>query len=454
MLGVRLLCRPSSRGKRPATRLSGVTGRGLSKEYKEYPTSVQDLAKGWGRWATPDGGGGSDGAALRDIYAVDMKFARCRVGADLVAAYGVAQESVQEVVTLSNLASGEQAVFNVSRNRKPQTFIARGASLRPSGDDTAGVEVTARDFDPTRAGKRCDFCDPLRFTATDEFGRFETAHVMTASNLFKCAGQHGLILFRRHEPLGHTWEEVEDMFKAFEWWVDKAIVAASGSGCMHFYPMLVWNVLPRAGASQYHGHAQAMLTESVPPAIHRWSVLRRDAGLSIVAGHGPEMGFEGQSISTDYLECMMRAHRRVGLAREVLSPPAGGGGKAPGKMTGPPAHVWASMTPVQDMELVVYCKEDGVNFRRAFFAALNTLTCEMGVLTYNAAVYPLAPVSRAGEMHGGRGPTVARFVQRGNMTSAASDYGSLEVFCGTKVARTDPFTLVAALDNVLAEMRG
>ena len=443
--GARLLSCPSGRagGSRAARATSSTWSTSSSSSSSlpsfAYPSNVVELARDWGRWASPEGRGESgwaDGAALRDVFTADVRSAQCHAGAELAAAYGVERDSVQDVVTLSNLASGEQAVFNVARHRKPQTFAKGGAK--------------AHDFDPTReGGKRCDFCDPLRFTATDAWGRFETAHVVTASNLFKCAGQHGLILFRRHEPLGHTLGEVGDMFKAFHWWVGEALGAegqARGEG--YFYPMLVWNVLPRAGASQYHGHAQTLLTESAPPAIHRWSVLGQ--------GLGAGLGSDGLArISPDYVERLMRAHRRVGLVREVVSSRLtdGGGEVAQNEdVPLPPAYIWASLTPVQDMELVVYCEDGGgATFLSAFYAALTTLTREMGVLTFNAAAYTLAPVSTsAGATHWSSGPTVARFVQRGDMASGASDYGCLEVFAGTKVARTDPFVLVAALDRALA----
>ena len=59
----------------------------------------------------------------------------------------------------------------------------------------------------------------------------------------------------------------------------------------------------------------------------------------------------------------------------------------------------------------------------------------------------------AGDMHamtltGGYG--VCRIASRGNLASKASDYGGLEVFGGASIGHTDPFDVIAAVDQQLA----
>ena len=50
-------------------------------------------------------------------------------------------------------------------------------------------------------GKGCDFCHWRELTAADTFGRVENEHAVSASNLFKISGLHGVLLFKHHHPL-------------------------------------------------------------------------------------------------------------------------------------------------------------------------------------------------------------------------------------------------------------
>jgi hypothetical protein len=47
-------------------------------------------------------------------------------------------------------------------------------------------------------------------------------------------------------------------------------------------------------------------------------------------------------------------------------------------------------------------------------------------------------------------PVIARLVSRGKLSSAASDFGGLEVFGGASIGHTDPFIVVQQLDAQLA----
>lgn len=117
--------------------------------------------------------------------------------------------------------------------------------------------------------------------------RVETAHTVTASNLFKyCEPCHGLVLFKHHHPLHFSRQQVSELLNtASEWF--RASHALHPEAC---YPFFLWNCLPRAGlvpsfeyvlttlyamcgkspthsvivcagASQFHGHAQVMLSQ-------------------------------------------------------------------------------------------------------------------------------------------------------------------------------------------------
>jgi len=78
--------------------------------------------------------------------------------------------------------------------------------------------------------------------------------------------------------------------------------------------------------------------------------------------------------------------------------------------------------------------------------ALRTLIDGCGVLTFNAAVtgFTLTPSE---EQDAELGCVVARLVSRGKVTSAASDYGALEVFTGASIGHTSPWRIAAKLDE-------
>ena len=87
--------------------------------------------------------------------------------------------------------------------------------------------------------------------------RVESQHVVTASNLFKyCEPCHGLVLFKHHDPLTFSQQQLSELLEGSQEWM---LRAGSAHPAAH-HPFFLWNCLHRAGASQYHGHAQVMLS--------------------------------------------------------------------------------------------------------------------------------------------------------------------------------------------------
>ena len=223
--------------------------------------------------------------AFHRLFEVREEAGRALPPPPLAAKYGVEADCAQCVVVVTNRATRQAAFFNSARRSKPQTFAAaRQAGV--AGDD------------PT-VGKGCDFCSPLELTAADAFGRFENEHAISASNLFKISGVHGLVLFKHHNPLRFTQPQLGGappshvqlcaaqlarptgqaqgrcgarqprgltdakpfpaglLSCAADW---LAGAAAAHPGWQH--PALMWNCGGRAGASQYHGHAQVPAPDS------------------------------------------------------------------------------------------------------------------------------------------------------------------------------------------------
>lgn len=104
--------------------------------------------------------------------------------------------------------------------------------------------------------KSCDFCQYSTMTAEESFGRIESTHASTAGNSFKYDVFHGLVMLRHHNPLQFNKEQLLDfMHTAMRWFATAHKVDPT-----YRYPHLMWDILPKASASQVHPHAQLSLS--------------------------------------------------------------------------------------------------------------------------------------------------------------------------------------------------
>jgi hypothetical protein len=155
-----------------------------------------------------------------------------------------------------------------------------------------------------------------------------------------------------------------------------------------------------------------------------------------------------------YYRSLLRAHRATGLLRACGRPGA----------AGDVAYAAAHLAPIKDCEVLVLGSGlDSPAFCRALHAALRGLVDVLGVQTFNLGVLNLGVrAARAGRQAGqgavaggwgggalGARPVLARVVSRGKLSSAASDYGTLEVVGGASIGHTDPFRVIAAVEQQL-----
>ncbi|KAI8470200.1 MAG: hypothetical protein J3K34DRAFT_458990 [Monoraphidium minutum] len=401
--------------------------------------SVQDLP---GALADVHGAG-RDGAAFRRVYRVTDGPALALASPALAQKYAIPEESSQRVISITNRRARarllfvisyahsvtlDQAWWNPTRGNKPQTFKA----APPAGG-----------LDTTGGGASCDFCAYREMTARDDgFGRVELRHAVTGSNLFKFAEPaHGVVMFRHHDPLSFDAPQLADLLDASWLWFRGAAAAHAARAQVSApapgdegapdaaWPALLWNCLPRAGASQFHGHAQVALTR-VPLPEHE--ALASAAGRYVAAGGGGGGmgggGADGSAASVDTLAggggggggevCfysdLLRAHRAVGLLRQVTvaaaaAAPRGGGAAASGSGGGASSSslsssdsgeggaggawegsAWAfpSLAPRKDCEVFVVGSHLGcAAFQALLHAALRTLIDGLGVATFNAAAF-------------------------------------------------------------------
>jgi hypothetical protein len=303
-------------------------------------------------------------------------------------------EAVREqlIVKVTNRVTLQGTLFNGLRASRP---LDTGVSV----DLEREIEATVGD----------PFCRPEEGTPADVFGRVRGEHAITASNVAKYDGFHGVIVFDDHNPLHLTPEKVSDYVAVSLEWCRKALEADPEAR----YPFLMWNCLWRAGGSIIHGHAQVTATRDAhyPKVEH----LRRAA-----ATYNAQQG-------SDYFEDLYRVHGSLGLGI-----PAEGGVRA-----------FASLSPIKEKELMVFGERpEDHHLSRTVGTLLEGYVRNLGVRAFNVAFYmpPLVPI----EEDWSGFPTVVYLVDRGSPANRTSDIGAMELYAAPVVA-SDPFLVADVL---------
>jgi hypothetical protein len=308
----------------------------------------------------------------------------------------------QRIVRVTNRVTLQGTLFNGLRASRP---LDTGLSV----DLEREIEATAGD----------PFCHPEKGTPADVFGRVRGEHAITASNVAKYDGFHGVIVFDDHNPLHLTPEKVADYVSVGLEWCRKALEADPEAR----YPFLMWNCLWRAGGSIIHGHAQVTATRGTHyPKVERL----RCAAIAYTSEH-----------DSDFFDDLYHVHHSLGL-----SVPTEDGVRA-----------FASLSPVKEKELVVIGESpEGVSLHRAVGALLRGYVEALGVRAFNVAFY-MPPLAPADEDWSGF-PTVVHLVDRGSPANRTSDIGAMELYAASVVA-SDPFRVAGVLrDSLPGQSRG
>jgi len=298
----------------------------------------------------------------------------------------------QRIVRVTNNITLEGALFNDLRAMRPMEV--RGA------DEVRAIIANSAN-DP--------FDKPLEGTPADTFGRITGEYGITASNVAKYDGYHGVLVFKEHDPLAPVDAAVmRDHLGTARRWGEAALTADPAAR----YLFVMWNCLWRAGGSIVHGHMQMTATRGAHyPKIE---ALRRQA-LAYDVAH-----------SRDYFDDLWLVHDSLGLGVEIDG-----------------ARLIASITPIKEREVVVLGRP-GMNEASLAAALARVIAAyrSVGVLAYNMALY-LPPLAPDGE-DWRRFPPIARFVDRGDPANKTSDIGAMELYAASVIA-TDPFRTIDAL---------
>ncbi len=305
----------------------------------------------------------------------------------------------QKIVRVTNRVTLEGAIFNELRALRP--FDASGFT-----PDLLRREIEIEDIrgDP--------LCAPEERTPSDVFGRVRGSYSITASNVAKYDGFHGLVVFDDHDPLTFTPEKVDDYVSVALEWMGRALEEDPEAK----YPFLMWNCLWRAGSSVVHGHAQVTATRGAHyPKIEH---LRRAA-----LGYKNEYG-------SDYFSDLHHVHEALGLA--IPRPPG----------SPPDIRGFVSLTPAKEKEVVLLGPGLGKPLRRFLAGVLERYTRGLGVSSFNVAFY-LPPASPTGEDWSSF-PVMIHMVDRGDLASRTSDIGAMELYAAPVVS-SDPFRVARLL---------
>lgn len=300
----------------------------------------------------------------------------------------------QRIVRVTDLVTLEGALFNALR------------ALRPMAVPETSVQEIAETVRTTIGDP---FCSVETGTPADDFGRVRGAGSVSASNVAKYDGYHGVLVFGAHDPLAPLDEAaITDHLATARRWAEAAI----GRDPSAPYYFLMWNCLWRAGSSIVHGHMQMTTTHGMHyPKVER--LRQATAAYRSRAGH-------------DYFDDVWLVHEALGLGVSV-------GG----------ARVFATLTPVKEREVVIVGAPGAGegSIAGGIACALATLR-SLGVVAHDLALY-LPPLIADGT-DWQRFPPVARLVDRGDPGGRTCDIGSMELYAASVIA-ADPFTVGAAL---------
>jgi len=301
----------------------------------------------------------------------------------------------QKIVRVTNMITYEGALFNRLRAFRP---------IEAKEKETIDVHLV-------NASKDDLFGYPEENTPKDLFGRVVGKHCITASNITKYDGLHGLVIFNDFNPLNFSREQVIDYIDVAQEWAKRA--QARQPEAKYFF--FVWNCLWRAGASIYHGHAQVMLTS----ARHYAKIegLRR-AALSYKQDYG-----------SNYFGDLFQVHHSIGCAVEKEG-----------------VKLLAHLTPFKDNEVILIAEELNLSLKERIYEVLACLRDRVGVTSFNL-VMVTPPLSETEESWEGF-PVIVWVIDRGDPNSRASDVGGMEIYASSVVS-SDPFELARQLRQCL-----
>lgn len=307
----------------------------------------------------------------------------------------------QTIVRVVNRFTLEGALFNPLRALRPVGKTISDAELN------AWIDAELNDLD--------FFAQPLQATTADIFGRIRGRFCVTASNIAKYDGWHGLVVFDEPHPLRFNRDQVADYLEVALRWLE----AAHWRDPQAIYPMIAWNCLPRSGATIVHGHMQMSLARDMHytrPELWRRAALQ----------YGEV---------ARYFADLVAAHADLDLL--IADTSAG--------------RLFAHLTPLRNREVVAlapYASDAALLAERLtslIYPVLRTMIDHHRVRSFNVGIALPPFVDDAGAWSGM--PVIARLADRGPALNVRNDWGAIELFA-TGCITVDPFEVAGALKRL------
>ena len=293
----------------------------------------------------------------------------------------------QRIVRVVNRWTYESALYNYWRAFRP-------------GMNTINMEKLTKWLKEniTEKEEGCDFCNPEKYTPEDSFGRIYGKYCVTSANLARFEEFHSLLIFNKHNPLDFNREEFFDyMETAFRWFSRVKDISNN-----YRFPLLVWNCLPRAGASRVHGHMQLLAGASIFPKMK----LIVDSSIRFFDRH-----------KRNYFEALYEVHNILGLSRYRHG-----------------VKIMCYLTPIKEREIFIMSEKIDDIFIDILYNILRGYIDTLKVISFNLSLYEI-PLNENGNCL-----YITRIVDRGNVFTQTSDIAAMELYASPVIAQ-DPLQL-------------
>ncbi|MBI2724255.1 MAG: hypothetical protein HYX50_04245 [Chloroflexi bacterium] len=299
----------------------------------------------------------------------------------------------QKIIKVTNVVTLEGVLFNWLRSSRPMW----------RSEVNVDEELDRNGADP--------LSDPFNGTPEDLFGRVRGKYCVTASNIAKFDGFHGLVVFNEKHPLRFTREMLHDYIDTAGRWGD----LAHASDPEAKYYLFLWNCLWRAGASLLHGHAQMIMGRGMHYAAVEY--LRQRA--AVYQAHH----------RANYFHDLYLSHEALGCAFEKDG-----------------TKVIANLAPKKENEVLLFAPYVSSSLKDRMYDVLSCFRDRLGINSFNLVVY-MPPWSETPETWEGF-PVIVRIVDRGDPSSRTADMGAMELYAASVVS-SDPFVLARHLKEAV-----
>lgn len=295
-----------------------------------------------------------------------------------------------------------------------------------------------------------------------EVGKLTSKHAITASNVFKYDAHHALTIFKRHDPLSISREEFIDAMKLSLKWF--RVVHEQDKSFK--FPHMMWDLLPKASASQVHPHMQISITNDqyYGSAEHMYQAMKdynnvnknndnRGTYFEDLISIYEVLGLLINDFNDDDVHDDARGSRN---SNDSANSEAKSDYKFKNKHNfcrrGNKIVAFANITPKKEKEMIVIGGTNDDDNHNDFFDALyKTLAAmrnEMDVISYSLAIFfPEMEESKANNSHkcnAQKLPIIARIIDRGVPDSPRSDISAMELF-GASNVNADPFIVAKSV---------